>query len=142
MPTNNHVLNAELDCTITNVTNHDTYNLNGDIDKTYNKFSIKSDDVVKTFNKHTNLNVAYDKFWDAEGRRYLFIDCNDTAEIMSILYNSDNEIVAILPGRTDCDVNGETEEYAFTTNCLLSKDIEVSKITVVVQYFWADNSFE
>ena len=123
-PVSNKVLTVEMDCTVTNATNYNEHD----------NIEVKSDDIVKTFNNHTNLNVAFDKFLDAAFSTML-IQPN-----VYIVYNDNNEIVTILPATDNlCEY---TEEVVFEIDFDLPTDLEVSKITVVTQYQWSDNSFE
>lgn len=131
-PLSNNVLTTELECTVTNVTNHDNYI----------SIEIKSNDIVKVFNAYNNLNVTYDEFLDAA---YSFrMDLIDTYYPFGtcILYNSNNEIVAIYGIGLDIYGNDDTEEAEYRFGVSIPSDLEYSKITMVMQYAWNDGVFE
>jgi len=116
-------LTTEIDCIITNENN--------------GLFELKTSDIVKHFNNCINSNVTLSEFVDYQAAACLFTPGSG----ILIFYNDNNEIVTIKePICADSYLDAET--YVNTCEFDLPSDLEYSKITMVMQYTWADGIFE
>lgn len=120
-------LTTELPCTITNdnstAENYEEYR--------YRTIEFKSDDMIKHFNETTNITLTSDGY----STSYMLFSCTPGFGII-ILHDENNEIVAIT--RT-----AKPNDYPeFTGEIVLPKDFEFSKMTMLMQYNWMDNSIE